>query len=69
VSSGSSFGANPLEQHIGIGKSDKIAALEVYWPASKSTQVFQDLDVDMAIEITEGQSTVRRRPWSRIPSP
>jgi hypothetical protein len=69
VSSGSSFGANPLEQHIGIGKANHIAALEVYWPASKTTQVFRDLDADQAIEITEGQATVRRRPWSRLRAP
>jgi hypothetical protein len=69
VTSGSSFGANPLEQHIGIGKPNHIAALEVYWPASNTTQVFHDLEADQAIEITEGQSTFRRRSWSRIPAP
>ncbi len=61
VTSGSSFGANPLQQHIGIGKADKIAALEVSWTASHTTQVFHDVKVDQAIEITEGQATFTSR--------
>jgi hypothetical protein len=69
VTSGSSFGANPLEQHIGIGKPDGIAALEVYWPAGKTTQVFRDLEADQAVEITEGQATLRRLPSRRVPAP
>ena len=53
VSSGSSFGANPLEQTIGLGKADRIAELEVHWPTSGTTQVFRDLAVNQAIEVTE----------------
>ena len=37
VTSGSSFGANPLEQHIGLGKADKVAELEIFWPTSNTT--------------------------------
>src|SRR5580693_5900579 len=40
VASGSSFGANPLEQTIGVGKADKVALLEIYWPTSGTTQTF-----------------------------
>jgi hypothetical protein len=69
VTSGSSFGANPLEQHIGIGKPDRIAALEVYWPASRTTQVFRDLEADQSVEITEGQPTLRRLDRPRVPAP
>jgi hypothetical protein len=53
VNSGASFGANPLQQTIGVGKAEKIASLEVYWPTSKTTQVFRDLPVDKAVEVTE----------------
>jgi hypothetical protein len=53
VNSGASFGANPLQQTIGLGKAEKVASLEVYWPTSKTTQVFRDLPVDKAIELTE----------------
>ena len=53
VSSGSSFGANPLEQTIGLGKADRIALLEIHWPTSGTTQVFRDIAVNQALEITE----------------
>ncbi|PYS26374.1 MAG: hypothetical protein DMF75_22225, partial [Acidobacteria bacterium] len=42
VSSGGSFGASPLMQHIGIGKATAIASIEVTWPASRTRQVFKD---------------------------
>ena len=53
VSSGSSFGANPLEQTIGLGKADKIDALEITWPTSGTTQVFRYIPSHTSIEITE----------------
>src|SRR6185295_8735865 len=46
VSSGSSFGANPLEQHIGLGKATRVARLEIFWPTSKELQVFENIDVN-----------------------
>ena len=53
VSAGSSWGANPLEQHIGLAKADRIAVLEIHWPTSGTTQVFRDLGADQAIQVTE----------------
>ncbi|HEX5138251.1 MAG TPA: CRTAC1 family protein [Planctomycetota bacterium] len=53
VSSGSSFGANPLEQTIGLGQAKGIATLEVRWPTSGTTQVFRDVPIGCRIEITE----------------
>jgi tetratricopeptide (TPR) repeat protein len=53
VSSGGSFGASPLQQHIGLGKSAKIISLEVDWPASKTQQTFSDVQKDQFIEIKE----------------
>ena len=38
VGSGGSFGASPLEQHIGLGKSARIVELEIWWPASNTRQ-------------------------------
>ncbi len=66
VSSGSSFGANPLEQHIGLGKAERVALLEVHWPTSGTTQVFRDLDVNQGIEITEFATEYRKRTWKPI---
>ena len=53
VTSGSSFGANPLQQTIGLGKSDRLAMLQIDWPTSGTTQVFRDLPANQSIEITE----------------
>jgi hypothetical protein len=65
VTSGSSFGGNPLATTIGLGRARKIATIRVQWPASKTEQLFLDLEVDRAIEITEGQSSYRTLDWSR----
>jgi hypothetical protein len=69
VSSGSSFGANPFEQTIGVGKADRIASLEIYWPTSKATQTFHDLNVNQYIEITEFAKDYRKKEMKRIPLP
>jgi hypothetical protein len=69
VSSGSSFGANPLEQHIGLGKARRVARLEIRWPTSGSRQVFEDLAVDRAIEVTEFARTYRKLNWKRVKVP
>ena len=59
VTTGSSFGANPLQQTIGLGRADRITTLEVYWPTSRTTQAFHDLEVNQGIEITEFDSKPR----------
>jgi hypothetical protein len=69
VSSGSSFGANPLEQTIGLAQAERVASLEVHWPASGTTQIFRDLDVDQAVEITEFAEDYRKLDWSPIAVP
>jgi hypothetical protein len=69
VSSGSSFGGNPLQQHIGLGKANSVATLEVYWPTSQTTQVFHDVGVNQAIEITEFAKDYRKLNWTPVPMP
>jgi hypothetical protein len=69
VSSGSSFGANPLEQMIGLGKASQVALLEVFWPTSGATQVFHDLAANQALEITEDAAEYRRRSYQPIALP
>jgi hypothetical protein len=69
VSSGSSFGANPLEQHFGLGKATRVALLEVYWPTSRTTQVFRDLDINQGVVITEFAKDYQKRTWKPIPLP
>ena len=53
VGSGGSFGASPLEQHIGLGKSAKILSVEISWPVSKSQQIFRDVQKNQFLEIKE----------------
>jgi hypothetical protein len=69
ISTGSSFGANPLEQTIGLGKAERIAQLEIHWPTSGTTQVFRDVPIDQAIEVTEFADEFRRLDRNRITLP
>ncbi len=69
ISSGSSFGANPLEQMIGLAQAERIDLLEVYWPTSKTKQTFRNLDANQAIEITEFADSCRRREYRPISLP
>jgi hypothetical protein len=69
ISSGSSFGANPLEQTIGLAKSNRISSLEVHWPTSGTTQVFHDIPADQSLEITEFAESFRPLEWKPIPAP
>jgi len=53
VGSGGSFGASPLTQHIGLGKSARIVDLEISWPTSNSKQNFANVAVDQFLEVKE----------------
>jgi tetratricopeptide (TPR) repeat protein len=53
VGSGGSFGASPLQQHIGLGRSAKIVDLEVWWPASGTRQNFSNVGANQFIEVKE----------------
>jgi hypothetical protein len=49
----SSFGSNPMEQHIGLGHGAHIAGVEVWWPASGSRQQFANVTKNQFIAIKE----------------
>jgi hypothetical protein len=53
VTSGGSFGAGSLAQHIGLGKAKVIDSLEVFWPVSRTTQTFSRVPVNRFLEIRE----------------
>ncbi len=55
VGSGGSFGASPFLQEIGLGRAERIERLEVHWPASGTTQAFDEVPMDRRIEIDELQ--------------
>jgi tetratricopeptide (TPR) repeat protein len=53
VGSGGTFGASPLQQHIGLGKSAKIDDIEIWWPASGTRQVFTKVEKNQFLAIKE----------------
>ena len=54
VTSGGSFGASPLHAaHRPRASERQSKTLEVYWPVSRTTQVFHDVPADSHIDLTE----------------
>ena len=53
VGSGGSFGASPLQQHIGLGKAARIVSLEIWWPTSNTRQNFTGVAKNQFIQIVE----------------
>jgi VCBS repeat protein/ASPIC/UnbV protein/PPIC-type peptidyl-prolyl cis-trans isomerase-like protein len=49
----SSFGGNPMEQHIGLGHGARILSVEIWWPTSKTTQRFESMNKNEYFEIKE----------------
>ena len=62
VSSGGSFGASPLEQHIGLGDARRVVQVAVTWPATGDTLFLHDLPLDRRLTITEGADGFALRP-------
>jgi hypothetical protein len=58
VGYGSSFGGNPLEQHIGLGKNAEIEQIEVVWPTSKLVQQFHDVKANQTYRLREGDGSL-----------
>ena len=56
----SSFGGNPMEQHIGLGHGAKIVNLEVYWPVTNTRQHFNNVAKNEFIEVKEFGSAYTR---------
>jgi tetratricopeptide (TPR) repeat protein len=66
VGSGGSFGASPLTQHIGLGKSARIVQLVIWWPTSNTFQHFSNVEKNQFLEIKEfaGDYTkLERKPY------
>jgi hypothetical protein len=53
VGSGGSFGASPLQQHIGLGKNARIVAIEIWWPTSNTRQHFANVGKNQFLQIRE----------------
>jgi hypothetical protein len=57
VTSGGSFGGNPLRLTIGLGAAERITALEIRWPRRHQVQRFTDVPLDRLLCIVEDQPT------------
>jgi hypothetical protein len=55
VSTGGSFGNNPLRQEIGLGDATAIEQVIIRWPASGITQTVKNLQPDHFYRIQEGE--------------
>ena len=53
VSSGGSFGASPLLQHMGLGLKAEVDSVEIWWPASHNRQRFREVKKNQTLEIQE----------------
>jgi hypothetical protein len=67
VGSGGSFGASPLQQHIGLGPAAQSVDVEIWWPTSDTRQRFLNVGKNQALEVTELEREYK--PLRRIPQP
>src|SRR5215472_484804 len=66
VGSSGSFGASPLQQHVGLGKDARIQEIEIWWPTSNTRQHFKDVAKNQFLEIKEFASSypkLERHPY------
>jgi hypothetical protein len=59
VGFGSSFGGNPLQQHIGIGSATRVAEITVTWPASGTVEHLRNIQPDQRYRLREGEGKLR----------
>jgi hypothetical protein len=59
VGFGSSFGGNPLEQHIGIGAADSVAEIIVKWPATGIIDRIRAIQADRRYRLSEGDGKLQ----------
>jgi hypothetical protein len=59
VTTGGSFGANPLRQQIGLGRAKAISRIEIFWPTTGKTQVFKNITFDRFYALREGEEKLR----------
>ncbi|MFQ5678769.1 MAG: CRTAC1 family protein [Gemmatimonadota bacterium] len=59
VGSGGSFGANSLQEEIGLGAAQAVEAVEILWPGSGTRERFEDVSMDRIYRIREGEGEPR----------
>jgi len=66
VSSGGSFGASPLRQHVGLGPSAREVDVEISWPDSSTRQQFTGVAPNQSISVTEFSDTFVKLETPRV---
>ncbi len=66
VGYGSSFGGNPLRQHIGLGKASSVTEIEVFWPVPGKSQVFHNIAADRAYRLRQGDARLTPQHYQRF---
>ncbi len=69
ISSGSSFGANPLTVSICLGDATQIKQIEIDWPSSGKKQKFADVEINRYYEISESDEQLKPKALDVIPLP
>ena len=59
VSSGGSFGCNPLRQEVGLGDATEVTSVEIRWPGSGTKQTITGLELRRSYEIREGDDKAK----------
>ena len=55
VNSGGSFGANPLEQHVGLGSADIIRRIVIRWPGHVAAQEILSAKIGSRLLVVQGE--------------
>ena len=58
VSSGGSFGGNPLRLEIGLGAATAINRVTVRWPVSGKSQSWTELEIDRCYRLEESSAEI-----------
>jgi tetratricopeptide (TPR) repeat protein len=69
VGYGSSFGDNPLEQHIGLGHGARMLSVDIWWPASDTHQHFTSVGKNQFLLVKEFATDYTRLDRKPIPVP
>lgn len=69
VGYGSSFGGNPMEQHIGLGHDARILSVDIWWPVSNTRQHFTSVAKNQFLLIKEFATDYTKLDRKPIPVP
>lgn len=69
VSTGGSFGSSSLQQEIGLGDATSINRIEIYWPASRKKQKFENIEMNRFYQVIESMDQLVKIERTRFDFP